>query len=370
MSALEKITARAQSEVAEAFYESARTNAEASGGLLKAYAPDFERFPYQSLSFRKDRRIVDGEPLSPKKAFEVAQLVDPRCKGLELAFEDCQARSGALSSMANVIMSGQNIVPSTDHLDLVDIAFFAVGASASLHNKGAAHRSGLVLSKAASDYLGVDLESFDWPLDTVKEYLTELGLECLEDNTVPVRDFLKLAVDLQFLVIPNTGSFSSLRGLQEDAVEAHNALVKRDINNSMSRRGMSQNDPMALYVALPGTKTKQLDLPAYRRNEVVPGFHETFPEHIPAETMRANVIGRISTGVCEYASDGLAYASIIRLENNKAPYVAIDPEFEVLRDDVSVLSAVRKLMKLIDARDNTTTLYDIKGNLPIKAHAT
>ena len=83
MRALEIITEKAQADIAEAFHASAVVNAEASGGLLRAYEPDFERFPYQSLSLRKDRRTVAGDPLPPKKAFEVAELIDPRCRGLE-----------------------------------------------------------------------------------------------------------------------------------------------------------------------------------------------------------------------------------------------------------------------------------------------
>ncbi len=361
--ALEKITEKAQEEISEAFYSSAQENAEASNGLLVAYRPDFIRFPYQSLSVRKDRREVVGSPLDSKRTFEVAQLVDKRCEGLEQAFIDSDESSGALSLISNVLVTGGSSILGTDHQEISDIAFFAAGNSAVLRDRGANHNSALMLSKAASDYMGVNLESFDWPLETVIGYLGSLGLQVLDDNTIPVRDFLRLAVDKQHLVIPNTGSFANLRGLQEDAVEAHNDKVKKDIFNSMSRKGLANRLPTVLYIALPGTKNKKLDVGEYWKNYQIPGYHETIPENLPTNVDDVDVIGKISSGVCDYASESLTFAATLRIGKERKPLVAIDPRAEVLNENNKILLIARKLISMVDEIDGTTTVYDVRGNL-------
>ena len=368
MNSFTELTEKAQAEIADAFYTSAQSNAATSNGLLVAYEPNFDRFPYQSLSFRRDRRFVEGHPLGQKKTFEVAEFVDKRCKGLESAIISADIESGAVESIHNILDSGQDVVVGMDHLEIVDLAFLAAGASAVLRSRGANHKSGMILSKAASDYMGVDLKLFEselMPFKVISDYVEGLGIEVLEDGTVPVRNFLKLAVDYQFLVIPNTGSFAELRGLQEEAVTIHNSEVKKDIKGKMTRRSVKRNPPLALYIAKPGTKNKPLDLNAYWTNMQIPGYHETIPEHLRTDVESVGVVGKISEGVIDYSKLGLTFPATVRLRNGEQPLVKFDSRPINIKDTDRLRLFAERLIQLTDSIDGTTSLYDIKGNLPI-----
>lgn len=372
MESLTELTERVQADIAEAFYENAQINAKASNGLLVAYEPDFRRFPYQSLSIQHDRRMVKGHPISPEDAFDVAEVVDKRCRGLERSFKEADDENGVITTAEQLVDAGSNVIFGTDHLEIVDIAYFACGMSATLRKKGAQHRSGLILSKAASDYMGVDIKNLateKLPFEFIKSYLGTLGLEVLEDGTIPVRNFLKLAVDLQFLTIPNTESFSGLRDMQQDAIRLHNAEVKSDITSQMSKRRLKARPPLALYVAMPGTKTKKLDTAQYWQNMQIPSYHRTIPEHLPTNVDDIDVIGKFADKVTDFTSGALAFASTMRLRNNERPTVKVDTS-PIHIDTVERLNTFAgKLIRLVDSVDGTTSVYDMNDRdrrLPTK----
>ncbi len=365
MNSLAEITEKAQADIAEAFYVNAQANADASNGLLIAYAPDFERFPYQSLSVRKDRRLVVGNPLGVEDTFSVASVVDKRCKGLEDAIIKADLETEAIEALQNTLDSGTNAIIGSDHLEIVDIAYMACGISAELRKREAAHRSGLVLSKAASDYMGVDIKSLvtkKMPLDFIKEYLSSLGIEVLPDNTVPVRNFLKLAVDLQYLVIPNTDSFANLRGIQQDAVELHNKEVKRDIISATAKRQLASKPPLMLFVAFPGTKTRKLDTARYWQNMQVPGYHATIPEHLPTDVDDINVIGRFADGVVDYAKNCLTFPTTMRLSPEDSPRIGMDNRPINIKSTNRLHLFAHRLIQLVDRVDSSTSVYDKNSN--------
>ncbi len=372
MDSLSEITEKAQAEIAEAFYANAQSNANASNGLLIAYEPDFKRFPYQSISIQHDRRLIKGNPLDPDSAFAVAEVVDKRCKGLEDAIEQADSENGALTMAEQVVDAGSNVLFGTDHLEIVDIAYFACGVSAFLRKRQAAHRSGLILSKAASDYMGVDvknLASESLPYEVIKDYLEALNLTILEDGTVPVRDFLKLAVDMQFLVIPNTESFSGLRGMQAEAVQLHNWEVKSDISAHMSKRRLKSRDPLVLYVAMPGTKTKKLDTQKYWQNMQIPDYHRTIPEHLPTNIDDINVIGKFADKITDFTAGALTFASTLRLRTDHQPLVKVNAHPIHIDTVDRVNSFASRLIELVDSIDGTTSVYDMNNRdrrLPTK----
>lgn len=372
MSLLANVTEKSQRNFAEAFEASAIENAKKSNDLLVPYKPDIHRFPYQSISIQPNRRRVHGTPLPPEDAFKTISFLDPRCSELHLALKD--ETNEALTAISENLSLGNNIAIGTDHLLIQDVAYLGVGISSEITSLGQQHKSGLVLSKAASDYMGVNLEKFiseSLSFDVISRFITGLGLKIEEVDglqTVPVRDFLSIGFHLQYLVIPNSGSFANLRETEKEVISLHNGMVKKDINKDAGERGIRRNQiPLVLYYVASGTKIKYLDVNEYWEGYKIPGNYHTIPEHLDTKFDEVAILGKIPEGVTDYTSEMLTFAATMRVHDDRTrPDVRIDEVPTRVHDPNSIKAYAKRLVELVAKIDDTPTYYDVKGNLPLK----
>ncbi len=357
---LNNILVKTQAEIAEALYASAQANAGTTEGLLVPVAPG--TYDYQPISVVRNHYSSTSKPQDPDVVLAVAEILSPMTKNIPEQLDELNEKTSVIDDQIELIRSGQNMVLGTDHLTLLDIAFFGAIHSARLKKGGAQHRSILIASKAV-DYMAVDTKSFNLPPDIIKDYLENLGLELQEDGTVPVRDFLGIAFDELYLSIPSTGSFTDLRKIQSEAVAAHNGLVKEKLRRSTKVR--AKKLPTSLYIAMSGTKTKLLDRGRYKDGAKVPNFYRPYPPDFNLD-QEVEVIGRFSPAVLGFLGNALTYAATLRLgEEQSTTQVAIDQHPIALRDPEDLERYGEKLVGLVNSINNgPLTIYDSSGNLP------
>lgn len=340
----------------DSMHESATTLAENSGGLFSVYEPG--RFGHQTLSINPSHYRVDGQPIEDVPTSDaVAGIVDARYKLLPEVIEEHDKSTGAFTQMGHVLRSGQNVGIGMGHAELIDIALYGVGTSNFFRRREINHRAVLVASKAI-DFLGVDIERLGIDPELASVYLKGLGVEVQpEDNTVQVRDFLRLAFDNVYLTIPSTKTFSKIRGMQSDAIKWFNGLSTSSLKKALDRSNEGGSSPILLNVALPGTTMKRLDTGAMTEEQRIRYGIE--------ENQEVEVIGAINPAVSKFMGQVLLYASEIRLDH-VPPAICVDKDFVCLKNQEDMFAAADKLLGCSAALEPAKKfVYDDSGELPV-----
>ncbi len=362
---IDSLTTHAQTEITEALYNSAAVLSENSAGVFHAYEPDFKRFGYQSLSANPHHFRLKGAPLDVDTANNLATVVDNRYKELPNAIARYDETTGRVARVGSILESGQNVILGGEHGELVDVPLGLLGISNYLRRQNVAHRSAMIVSKAI-DYLGVNLDAFNAPQELIEVYLTGLGIPIEPDNTVTVRNFLRVAADRIYFTVPSTQTFADIRKVQQTGIKQFNSLVLHNVKSDMSRRGIRHSPPMLLDVALPGTVTKNLNLSVYAQGAGLEGNYVTIPPEFSYEPDdMVEVIGHINSGITDITKEALLYVMSLRLHATR-PQVSISDEFFYVEDKDDVNKVAASLLALVQGLDpDTKIIYDRKGNLPL-----
>lgn len=349
------ITAKAQSEIMDSMHESATTLAENSGGLFSVYEPG--RFSHQTLSVTPSHYRVDGHPIEDVDVSDtVAGIIDSRYSLLPSVIEEHDQSTGAFTQMGHILKSGQNVGIGMGHAELIDIALYGVGTSNFFRRRGINHKAVLVASKAI-DFLGVDIEKLQIDPEFTAVYLKGLGVDVEPDNTVQVRDFLRLGFDHIYLTVPATRTFSKVRGVQGAGIKWFNSQSTSSLEKALDRSNEGKNSPTLLNVALPGTTMKRLDIEAMSEGK----RHEYGVE----AGQDVEVIGAINPAIARFMGQVLLYASEIRLDH-VPPAICVDKDFVCLSSEEDMPAIAGKLVGCSASLEpGKKFIYDESGELPV-----
>jgi hypothetical protein len=374
---LTTITEIAQERIMASLYRSAQDIAAESDGFFVAIKPDLNRFGYQSISASREHYVIEGSRLPVDDLDGLAGLIDGRFPAIAAAISRTDDESAILTGPRRTLDGGRSVFLAGPHSEFIDIARDTVAVSNQFRRQKVAHRTGLIASKAAIDYLGVNLESFNFPPEVVKLYMESIGVPIEPDNTATVHNFIKVAFNRTYLTIPATQSQEDLRRRERTAVQWHNHLVTNAIHSDIEefeedfdKKSADKKDTedwgaMLLAAAFTGSMIKNLDRVAYEGGKDIKGFYEVFPPELPDGNEPIEVLPHISSRTSDVTRGSAVYAFAV-LPDVDNPKVAIDRDVHYVRKPEHVQDLAISLMGLLRQLDPSIRMvYDSKGNAPL-----
>lgn len=369
MSYLLRAEMSSQSDVLEAMHENAAKNAAASGGLFTVYPINWDGDSDQTLgTFGK--KVIVGNPLSKDKMFELAAAINPAFKGLENLFYT-EENAPAVEDMAITARTGGSYCVATDHQELTGIAVIGGGLGAIHRENVPNYKNGLILNKSLLSFLGIAPEIVSH-LDTViGEEREQRGVALEGDGSLKLQEFLKLVFDFQYPVIPNTNSFSEIRGVQGKVISFHNELLMRSIEGNMTNLSISRRRNRVgngLFAVLSGTKNKPLDVDEWRNTARINSY-DTFPSHdlISEEVTDIDVMGRISKRTIDYLRHSRTYAATAGFRSSNDFKIKINSRARAIIDVTDLDNLAGDIVSLATETFGKQVIYDKKGNAPLQS---
>lgn len=336
-----------------AMYKSAKDLVDNSGGLFCAYQPGSEGLIWDVDSTEETHHRIIGKPIeSVDDADVLGSMFDSRYAGLPASVEEYNRETGAIDRIGDYLERGQNVALGLEHGELVDVALEEEAVSNALRRRGIGHRSALIVSKSI-DFMGVNLSQFGIPNEDLQEYFDSIGADIpiRNDNTIPLRGLLAVAVDLVYLTIPSSNTFSNIRDEQGGVVRDFNRRVRNSINEDMSNENES---PLLLGVAVPGTTVKLLD------QDALDDAHP-YKQH----QRQVEVIGYISPAIISFLKGAVTFATAIRL-GESPPKICISEHPLNLETEKDIDSLGRELVSISrKLNPEVTYICDQERSLPV-----
>lgn len=357
-------------EVLEALHENAEKHAKISNGffVIDEFDP-YNLEPYIHLRTHGDssnRRAV-YERLPPDNLANTMPLVDSRYANLRSTPPQQRDSELALDSMATFMGKlGKNVALLMKHGETRDIEFNLAHVSVGLSQKGVPHRTATILSKGI-DMLRIDTSSFGYDEDTTKMFLRGVGVTSREDGTVAVRDFVGLASDIIYFVLPNSKSFTGVRKKHPRIFSRFNSstlgLKAKDLDLTGTKIQDQTIPPMLVGFSGTGQTELDLDVQAYLQAQHL-GIFETIPEILNLEDFeRARVIGMLGKGLLHHTGGSVTFTSGMVLSEETNHH--LNPRFVVAEQEADLPNLSMSLAETLSALDpKTLFIEDIKRNLP------
>jgi hypothetical protein len=357
----------AHRDVLEALHDNAQLHAESSDGFFTVDPLEFgEIGPHLTLyTHRRDtsNRRALAEHRGPEQLESTAKLVDKRYASLPSPDSVGDRVGLALDNMATEVKAENDIVLALKHGETRDIAFNLGYISIGLARREAPHRTGLILSKGI-DFLRIDTKVFGFEEEAVDEFLEGIGLQAREDRTVSVRDFIGVAVDFTYFVLPSSQTFRKLRHRHSTIIRNFNESTIKLIENDF-KATKNGAYPLLLGTAATGTLEKYLDVKRYSEGASIDGTFSTSPrmEDIDPETVK--VIGEISHGLLKTIGKRRTYASGILLEDENSS-IDINPRYLFPTDEADLSILGNLIISVCEHLDpEHRYIQDLRGNLPV-----
>jgi hypothetical protein len=181
---------------------------------FRVLAHDTEKFPGQlGVS-------VDGDPQSAAVIDSIAAIVQPRYSELTERLREQEKVNGEVSRVGEILAGGNNLVLTTNHYDVRDIAITHAAFYSELDKLGYHTKTGIIISKMIA-YLGYILR--EQPVQ--------------DDVPAPAVEILKILQDKIFLSHPQTDSARGrgINRLTSIEVKLHNRVLKRELKAFLGR---------------------------------------------------------------------------------------------------------------------------------------
>lgn len=199
-----------------------------SAGIMTVLPHDPEQYPAQDSG----RTSISGEPQDIGIIDTIALIAQPKYGELVADLRSQEALNQRIAMAGELLGEGNNVIISTNHGDLIDIAVTHAAVYAELVRQGHEPRTGIIISKMIS-YLAYRLGEEFVPCTNV--------LEILEHDT--------------FLSYPKTESTKKhLRDrIIPSEADRHNKRLRKDLHQKLGEGGL------LLAMAASGTTDKPLD---------------------------------------------------------------------------------------------------------------
>lgn len=205
--------------------ELGKPHVEASDGEIVFLDVDLEKYPGQDMNVTH----VEGQPQSAAVVESIASLVAPNFTEMVDKLEENAEEQ--LQTLGELLKRGNNVIISTNHSDLIDIAVALAAVYCALDKMNYQFKTGIVISKMVA-FLGYKLEG----------------------NVAPAVEVLQMLCDRIYLTFPRTESVKK-SGLHKffgrDNIDQYNGKVTKDID------GYQDDGSLLLALAPSGSTDKE-----------------------------------------------------------------------------------------------------------------
>lgn len=292
----------ADAQSAEQLREWAAEYAATSGGRLQVIEHDPEKYPFQ------EGVTYEGHPLDGAIVDSMAAIAQPLYPELFEQLKYDEAATQRLSMVGELLAGGNNVVLTTNHGDLIDIAIAHAAVYSQLEHGGYRPQTGIIISKM----------------------ITYLAYR-LGDEFAPCPDVLQMLENTTFFSFPKTES--SKKHLKDrilpSEIDKHNRRMRKAVHEKLGEGSLllamaasgttdkpSPEDPSIITMGTVGVGTSRIM--AADNTYVAPlavfyqGEHRIMqfadiPRRVTTEEQAHNVMQAIATTLNEQTEDDLTF---------------------------------------------------------------